>query len=165
MKATEGKDIAVVGTVHIRVAGETRVHNALIVARNGKLELVYTKLHLYDAFKAKESDNVKPGDTVPALVKIGPFTAWVKGPLKEMHWDINVRARALENTVYVAAISECGPVNIGSSKVVNPLGVVTAQAGVTDELFVTGIDHDLVTTTREALPVLANRRFKTPELA
>ena len=195
VKATEGKDIAVVGTVHIRVPGETRVHNDLIVARNGKLKLVYTKLHLYDAFKAKESDNVKPGDTVPALVKIGPFTAgfmtcydvrfpelarrltadgadllvlpaaWVKGPLKEMHWDINVRARALENTVYVAAVSECGPVNIGSSKVVNPLGVVTAQAGVTDELLVTGIDHDLVTTTREALPVLANRRFKTPELA
>ena len=91
--------------------------------------------------------------------------AWVKGPLKEMHWDINVRARALENTVYVAAVSECGPVNIGSSKVVNPLGVVSAQAGVTDELLVTEIDHHLVTTTREALPVLANRRFKTPELA
>ena len=195
VKATEGKDIAVVGTVHIKVPGETRVHNDLIVARNGKLETVYTKLHLYDAFKGKESDNVVPGTAVPELVKIDPFTAgfmtcydvrfpelarklalngadllvlpaaWVKGPLKEMHWDINVRARALENTCWMAAVSECGPVNIGSSKVVNPLGVVTAQAGVTDELLFAEIDHDLVNSTRNALPVLENRRFAAPELA
>ena len=195
VKATEGRDITVAGTVHIKVPGEDRVHNDLIVARNGRLELVYTKLHLYDAFKAKESDNVKPGDEVPGLVKIGPFTAgfmtcydvrfpelarrlaldgadllvlpaaWVKGPLKEMHWDINVRARALENTCWVAAVSECGPVNIGSSKVVSPLGVVTAQAGVTDELLFTEIDHDLVGSTRASLPVLENRRFAKPELA
>lgn len=195
VKATEGKDIAVVGTVHIKVPGESRVHNDLIVARNGKLELVYTKLHLYDAFKGKESDNVVPGDEVPGLIKIGPFTAgfmtcydvrfpelarrlaldgadllvlpaaWVKGPLKEMHWDLNVRMRALENTCFMAAVSECGPVNIGSSKVVNPLGVVTAQAGVTDELLLAEIDHDLVASTRAALPVLENRRFAKPELA
>ena len=136
-----------------------------------------------------------PGDEVPGLVKIGPFTAgfmtcydvrfpelarrlaldgadllvlpaaWVKGPLKEMHWDLNVRMRALENTCFMAAVSECGPVNIGSSKVVNPLGVVTAQAGVTDELLLAEIDHDLVASTRAALPVLENRRFAKPELA
>lgn len=136
-----------------------------------------------------------PGGAVPGLVRIGPFTAgfmtcydvrfpelarrlaldgadllvvpaaWVRGPLKEMHWDINVRARALENTCWVAAVSECGPVNIGSSKVVNPLGVVTAQAGVTDELLFAEIDRDLVDRARASLPVLENRRFAAPELA
>lgn len=195
LKATEGRGIAVACTVHVKVPGEERVHNDLIVARGGRLELVYTKLHLYDAFNAKESDNVMPGGAVPGLVRIGPFTAgfmtcydvrfpelarrlaldgadllvvpaaWVRGPLKEMHWDINVRARALENTCWVAAVSECGPVNIGSSKVVNPLGVVTAQAGVTDELLFAEIDRDLVDRARASLPVLENRRFAAPELA
>lgn len=53
LKATEGRGIAVACTVHVKVPGEERVHNDLIVARGGRLELVYTKLHLYDAFNAK----------------------------------------------------------------------------------------------------------------
>lgn len=192
---TRGKHVAVTGTVHIRVPGETKVHNDLIVVRDGKLELVYTKLHLYDAFSGKESDNVVAGHSVPELVEIAGFkvgfmtcydvrfpelaralalkgadlivvsAAWVKGPLKEMHWDINVRARALENTCYVAAVSESGPVNIGESKIVNPLGLVTAQCGATDELLTAKIDSELIAKVRKTLPVLENRRFAAPVLA
>lgn len=193
-EATAGLDLAVVGTVHIRVPGSEKVHNDLVVVRNGQVELVYTKLHLYDAFKARESDNVVPGDTVPELVQVGPFSvgfmtcydvrfpelaralvakganllvvsaAWVRGDLKEMHWDLSVRSRALENTCYVAAVSSCGPVNIGESKIANPLGQVVAQCGYTDQLLFAEIDADEVECVRASLPVLANRRFADPEL-
>lgn len=193
-EATRGLDVTVVGTVHIRVPGEERVENDLVVIHQGEVKLVYTKLHLYDAFSALESANVVPGNVVPPVLEIGPFragfmtcydvrfpelarrlvldgatllvlpAAWVRGPLKESHWDICVRARALENTCYVAAVSECGPVNIGSSKVVDPLGVVVAQAGPSDELLFADIDADRVDAVRRTLPVLENRRFGRPEL-
>ena len=51
--------------------------------------------------------------------------AWVKGPLKEHHWEVLATARALDNTCYVVAVGECGPRNIGASMVVDPLGVAT----------------------------------------
>lgn len=194
LAATAGLDLAVVCTVHIRVPDSQKVHNDLLVVRGGKLELVYTKLHLYDAFKAKESDNVVPGDAVPELVQIGPFkvgfmtcydvrfpelaralavkgadllvvsAAWVRGDLKEMHWDLSVRSRALENTCYVAAVSSTGPVTIGESKIANPLGQVVAQCGYRDQLLFADIDRKEVEKARESLPVLANRRFADPTL-
>lgn len=173
---------------------EKRAANMLLAVRNGRLELAYQKLHLYDAFKAKESDNVVPGDEVPKLLKAGPFTvgfltcydlrfpelarrlavdgaellaapsAWVKGPLKEMHWDLCIRGRALENTCYVAGVSECGPVNIGESKIADPLGFVCAQCGPSDEMRFADLDRERVLEARRSLPVLENRRFRTPEL-
>ena len=192
--ATKEKHVTVVCTVQAKIPGEARYANDLLVVRDGELKLVYQKLHLYDAFSAKESDNAVPGNEVPALVEVGPFrcgfitcydvrfpeltralalagadllvvsAAWVKGPLKEMHWDLSLRARALENTCFVAGVSECGPVNIGSSKLVDPFGVVVAQCGTTDELLFADIDSARVEKCRKALPVLENRRFAAPKL-
>ncbi|MGK2888209.1 MAG: nitrilase-related carbon-nitrogen hydrolase [Candidatus Malihini olakiniferum] len=46
---------------------------------------------------------------------------------KETHWELLVRACALENTTYVMAINECGVRNIGNSMVVDPLSFVIVQ--------------------------------------
>lgn len=194
-EATRGKSVTVIATVHILTPGDDRVQNDLIALRNGRLEVVYTKLHLYDAFSARESDRVIPGNAVPPLLDVGPFrvgfmtcydlrfpelarrlvldgatllavpAAWVRGPLKESHWDLCIRSRALENTCWVAAVSECGPVNIGSSKVADPLGVVTVQAEPSESLVFADIDAGRVEAVRRTLPVLANRRFGRPELS
>ena len=193
-EATKGRHVTVVCTVQAKIPGEERYANDLLVVQNGELKLVYQKLHLYDAFKARESDNAVPGNEVPALVDVGPFrcgfltcydvrfpemtralalagatllvvpAAWVKGPLKESHWDLNLRARALENVCFVAGVSECGPVNIGCSKVVDPYGVVVAQCGTSDQLLFTDSDAQTVERCRAALPVLENRRFAAPKL-
>ncbi|HSV48572.1 MAG TPA: nitrilase-related carbon-nitrogen hydrolase, partial [Ramlibacter sp.] len=149
---------------------------------------------LYDAFSMKESTNVVPGDEVPPLVevaglKLGLMTcydlrfpelarrlaldgaqvlvlpaAWVKGPLKEAHWEVLVTARELENTCYVVATGECGERNIGQSMVVDPLGVAVARAAEGPALLVADIDPARIVHAREVLPVLANRRFGRPEL-
>jgi len=172
-----------------------KVWNTLVVLRDGQVLAQYHKLHLYDAFAMQESANVAPGDAIAPLIevaglKVGLMTcydlrfpelarrlvldgadvlalpaAWVKGPLKEMHWQTLVTARALENTCYVVAVGECGERNIGQSMVVDPLGVAVARAGEAPTLLTADIDPARITHARNVLPVLANRRFARPELA
>ncbi|AUX72061.1 deaminated glutathione amidase [Erwinia pyrifoliae] len=185
--------LTTVFTVHVP-EGDGRVFNALIVIRQGRIIARYDKLHLYDAFTLQESRNVTAGDRIPPLVdvdgiNVGLMTcydirfpelarrlaldgadllvlpsAWVRGPLKEMHWQVSVIARALENTCYVAAVGECGPRNIGNSMVVDPLGVTIAQAAEGPALVVAEIDAQRIAEVRRALPVLVNRRFAPPQL-
>ena len=74
------------------------------------------------------------------------------------------RARALENTVYVAALSEISAKNIGCSMVIDPLGVPVARAGATEALLTADLSRDAINAARRALPVLQNMRFARPEL-
>jgi deaminated glutathione amidase len=192
--ATRGHGMTVMTSIHVPT-GTGRVFNLLIVLRDGALLAQYRKLHLYDAFSSQESRHVAPGDEIPRLIgvaglRVGLMTcydirfpelarrlaidgadllvlpsAWVKGPLKEAHWEVLVTARALENTCYVAACGECGERNIGASMVVDPLGVAVARAGEAPALLFADIDTARIAHARRALPVLASRRFARPELA
>lgn len=174
--------------IHEQTENE-RPFNTLVAVRDGAVVSTYRKLHLYDAFSSRESDNVTAADTVPALVdvngwKVGLMTcydlrfpelarllavaggdvialpaAWVRGPLKEHHWATLLAGRALDNTVYVAASGEAGPRNIGRSAVVDPLGVTVAAAAENESLIHTVLDRARLDDARSRLPVLANRRF------
>lgn len=191
--ASKGNAMTTMLTVHVP-AGDGRVWNVLVSLRDGEIISQYRKLHLYDAFATKESTNVTPGDSIPPLVevaglKVGLMTcydvrfpelarrlvldgadllvlpaAWVKGPLKEWHWEVLVTARALENTTYVIAVGECGERNIGCSMVVDPLGVAIAKAAEAPALLFAEIEPARLQNARTVLPVLANRRFGKPEL-
>lgn len=86
--------------------------------------------------------------------------AWVAGPLKEDHWTTLVRARAIENTCYVAAAGQSPREFVGRSMVVDPMGVVLA--GLADEdgaVAVAEIGAARVQQVRRALPSLEHRRF------
>jgi predicted amidohydrolase len=174
--------------------GHGRVYNTLVTLQQGRILSEYRKLHLYDAFNTKESTHVEPGGEIPPLLQVGGLkiglmtcydvrfpemarrlavdgaellvmpTAWLKGPLKEAHWEVLVTARALENTCYIAAAGECGERNIGASMVVDPLGVAIARAGEAPALLFADIDPARIAHARRVLPVLANRRFARPEL-
>src|SRR5690606_6563376 len=48
---------------------------------------------------------------------------WVRGPLKEHHWRTLLHARAIENTVFVAAADHPPPLGVGASMIVDPQGV------------------------------------------
>jgi len=171
-----------------------KVWNTLVALRDGEVLAQYRKLHLYDAFAMQESANVMPGNDIAPLIevaglKVGLMTcydlrfpelarrlvldgadvlvlpaAWVKGPLKESHWQTLLAARALENTCYLVASGECGERNIGQSMVVDPLGVAIARAGEAPTLLLADIDPVRIAHARKVLPVLANRRFVRPEL-
>ena len=186
--ATRGLRVTVVAGIHER-SPSSKPFNTLVVLRDGQVLTTYRKLHLYDAFTTRESDNVTAADVLPDLFYIRGFAvglmtcfdvrfpemarllavrgadvlvlpaAWVRGPLKEHHWRTLVTARALENTVYLVASAECGPRNIGQSVIVDPLGVPIAQAGEEPAVITATISAERLATARKQLPVLANRRF------
>src|SRR5690606_29802910 len=85
--------------------------------------------------------------------------AWVRGPLKEMHWSTLVRARAIENTCYVAASAQTGATCSGNSMVVDPQGVVVGSLGEQEGVFTVDIDTQRVRDVREINPSLTNRRY------
>jgi len=178
-------------------APDGRVYNTA-VAYDGAGELVasYRKLHLFDAFGHRESDQVAPG-SVPVIctlagvrtgleicydVRFGELSralavagaellvlpaAWAAGLFKEEHWVTLVRARAIENTVWVAAVGQVpdpgepptrAATGIGRSMLVDPLGVVRADLGPGPGMAVAEVDEDLIGTVRATVPSLANRR-------
>jgi predicted amidohydrolase len=178
-------------------APDGRVYNTA-VAYDGAGELVasYRKLHLFDAFGHRESDQVAPG-SAPVLCTLAGArvglsicydvrfpelfralavggasllvlpAAWAAGPLKEEHWVTLVRARAIENTVWVAADGQVpdpsetatrAATGVGRSMLVDPLGVVRLDLGPAAGVAVGSVDVGLVETVRATLPSLANRR-------
>ena len=83
--------------------------------------------------------------------------AWAAGPLKEEHWVTLVRARAIENTVWVAAVGQVpdpdepptrAATGVGRSMLVDPLGVVRLDLGPAAGVAVGEVDTGLVETVR-----------------
>lgn len=159
--------------------------------RDGEIIDKYRKTHLYDAFLHKESDRVIPGDESFGLVetdvgKVGLMicyelrfpevarklallgadiiivpTAWVKGEMKDEHWSTLLKARAIENTVYVVGPNQIGNIFNGLSMIYDPMGVRVASAGEEETLIQATIDQNRIKRVRKNLPSLENRR---PEL-
>ncbi|MEV0821328.1 carbon-nitrogen hydrolase family protein [Nonomuraea rubra] len=174
--------------------GADRVHNtAVAIDARGELKAAYRKIHLFDSFGAKESDLVAPG-AEPAVVelagiRVGLITcydvrfpelaralvdrgaelfaviaAWGSGPLKEDHWVTLVRARALENTMWTAAVGQApNPAEssdgygVGRSMLVDPLGVVRSDLGTGPGVRVVEVDREWTGTARAMLPCLEHR--------
>jgi predicted amidohydrolase len=84
---------------------------------------------------------------------------WVRGPLKEHHWRTLVTARAIENTVYIAAADQAPPIGAGNSMVVDPMGVEIATIGEATDVALAWITPARVAATRVANPALKLRRF------
>jgi predicted amidohydrolase len=178
-------------------APDGRVYNtAVAYDATGELVASYRKLHLFDAFGHRESEQVAPG-SAPVLctlagirtgleicydVRFGELSralavagasllvlpaAWAAGLFKEEHWVTLVRARAIENTVWVAAVGQVpdpdepptrAATGIGRSMLVDPLGVVRVDLGPAPGVAVGEVDEDLIETVRASVPSLHNRR-------
>jgi len=84
---------------------------------------------------------------------------WVPGPLKEDHWTTLLRARAIENTVYLAAADQCGKSGAGNSMIVDPMGVVLASVGEEEGLGTATLDPERIERVRAKNPAIRLRRF------
>nr|WP_206323026.1 carbon-nitrogen hydrolase family protein [Streptomyces sp. HNM0575] len=177
-----------------------RVTNTLL-ATGPDVDTAYDKIHLYDAFGFSESDTVAPGEKVVTIdvegVRVGLATcydvrfpelfrahadegavlsvlpaSWGAGPSKLDHWRLLTRARALDATLWLAAVGQAppgpdadisqptkAPTGIGHSVLVGPDGRVHEEAGETPELIVADVDADKVAKVRKAVAVLDNRRL------
>jgi len=79
------------------------------------------------------------------------------------HWEVLLRARAIENQCFVVAANQIGahpPGNRsgGRSMIVDPWGVVLATATDTECVIVADLDFDRMGDVRRRLPALTHRR-------
>jgi len=80
------------------------------------------------------------------------------------HWHVLLRARAIENQVYVIAPAQTGKkieglVCYGRSVIINPWGTVLAQADDAEVAILTEITNDGLQSVRGKLPCLERRRI------
>ena len=80
------------------------------------------------------------------------------------HWEVLLRARAIENQCYVVAAGQIGDHDpgrtcFGRSMIVDPWGTVVAQAPDTVGIVTADLDLDRLEQIRNELPSLANRRL------
>jgi len=85
---------------------------------------------------------------------------WVRGPLKEHHWRTLIVARAIENTVFVAAADHPPPLGVGNSMIVDPQGVEIAAIGTATDVAVAHLDRATVERVRRVNPALQLRRMR-----
>jgi predicted amidohydrolase len=79
------------------------------------------------------------------------------------HWEVLLRARAIENQCFLVAANQIGahpPGNRsgGRSMIVDPWGVVLGTAPDSECVIVADLDFDLMTDVRTRLPALTHRR-------
>jgi len=84
-------------------------------------------------------------------------------PTTRDHWEVLVRARAIENQAYVIASNQVGPHpggmrSGGRSMIVDPWGVVLAQAPDGEGYAIAQLDFERQSQIRAQLPALAGRR-------
>jgi predicted amidohydrolase len=78
------------------------------------------------------------------------------------HWEILLRARAIENQVYVVAPNQIGRsasgvMDFGHSLIVDPWGTPIARASNQDCVILAEIDRDYLARVRRELPALQHR--------
>ena len=84
-------------------------------------------------------------------------------PTGRAHWETLLRARAVENQVYVIAPDQTGqhPASMdayGHSMIVDPWGKIIANAGTEPGLVLADIDLDYLEMVRRRLPALDHRK-------
>lgn len=80
------------------------------------------------------------------------------------HWEVLLRARAIENQAFVLAPAQCGQhsenrSSYGRSMIVDPWGIVLAQGGDEPGLVIADCDLDRQARIRASLPALSHRRL------
>ena len=188
--ASEAGTIIVAGLVETATVPDKFRNTIVAVAADGTLLSVSRKLHLYDAFGARESEWAEPGDVEPPQLfdavglRVGIQTCydlrfpevtrrlvdagaelvlvpseWVAGPGKVHAWTTLVTARAIENTVYLAAADHIPPVGVGHSMIVDARGELLASIESATDAVVAPVSRDHLDEVRRINPALQLRRF------
>ena len=160
----------------------------IIIDELGKVQSIYRKVHLYDALGFKESKKLLAGSIIekPSKTSVGNLgllicydmrfpeisriltvyganilvspSAWVAGFMKKVHWEVMVKARAIENGVYVLAPNQVGNIYCGHSMAIDPFGATILDMKNRQGIEYIDIDTTKIDTTRRTLPLLMNRR-------
>ena len=91
------------------------------------------------------------------------FSTYADPAQRTSIWEVPLRARAYENGVYVLACNRVGTEgprhHLGRSMVVDPRGMIAAEAGTVDpQLLTVQVDLDAVSAARKKFPWWRDRR-------
>jgi omega-amidase len=167
--------------------GERMYNTAALFAPDGELAATYRKTHLFAPME--EVRYLTTGDALPVFdlpwgrcalsicydlrfpevfsryADQGARVVFLvaQWPLRRVnHWQTLIRARAIENQMFVAACNRVGEVEGerfgGHSVICDPWGRAVVEAGEDEVLLTATIDLSLVEQTREQLPSFADRR-------
>ncbi|MCK5517435.1 MAG: carbon-nitrogen hydrolase family protein [Desulfobulbaceae bacterium] len=156
----------------------------IALSPEGNLLAHYNKVHLFDALSVRESDLMLGGNQPPPIfslkgVQLGLAicydlrfpelfrdlalrgaeavivpSAWYSGAMKEEHWLTLLRARSIENTIYVAGANLCGGPFSARSAIFDPYGVMLAGAGEGESQITAKISRARIKEVRKKLPCL-----------
>lgn len=167
-----------------------KVFNTVFLADNGTLAGVYRKIHLFSLLGEDRAFSGGNGRLLAetSIGKIGVIICYdlrfpelsrrlaVEGAQvicipaqwpkpREEHWRTLVRARAIENQLFVVACNACGLIGkldfFGMSMIVDPKGEVLAEAGDGEGEIVASLDLQAMADWRAQIPCFSDRR---PEL-
>ena len=82
----------------------------------------------------------------------------------KLHWELQARARAVDNQVYVGLCSPARDMKAdynawGHSMVVNPNAEVMAEVGEDEDIVYADLDGQKIKETRKGIPIYTQRRF------
>jgi deaminated glutathione amidase len=97
--------------------------------------------------------------------------AFTLATTREQHWEVLLRARAIEDQAFVIASNQVGEHSQGirsggRSMIVDPWGIVLAQAPDKETFVIADLDLDRLEEVRRTMPSLANRQagaYRWPE--
>ncbi len=166
-------------------SSDGRLYNTFVLLSGGGIIAAYRKLHLF----GEEKRHFAPGDEpVVANVRGNTFGLATCYDLRfpelfrrltllgsevfllssefpaqrQEHFDILIRARAIENQCFVLACNRVGRdehnIYAGGSAIISPWGEVLARAGGEEALLEAEIDLEEVRRVRQGLPVLEDIR-------
>lgn len=185
LKKASGKGTVIIGSIPEKDNGV--IYNTAYVIDSGKVTGKYRKIHLFTPMK--EDFFLKAGNE-PLLCntsvgKIGVLICYdvrfpelarrltlegagilavpAEWPHPRLdHWRTLLKARAIENQLFVIAANRCGKQGMvrfcGNSMIINPWGEVVSEAGEREETITAEIDLSLVAKYREEMPALKDRR-------
>jgi deaminated glutathione amidase len=194
--AARDHGVAVVAGVYEPGPGDRVYNTAVAFDAAGRLAAAYRKIHLFDALGQRESDQIAPGGELVLAdlggLKVGVLicydirfpeharalaargadlivipACWAAGLFKEEHWVTLARARAIENTVWVAAADQVpdrsepptrAPTGTGRSMLIDPMGTVRVDLGPRPGVAVGDVDTAATAEIRADLPSLGHRR-------
>ena len=189
-------DIAICGSF-LEATESGRPANTLhYFERSGSIAASYRKAHLFTLFG--EDKHMEPGNSIVTadteMGRVGCSICYdlrfpelfrkcaLEGALlqilpaafphpRQTHWKTLIRARAIENQVYVIATNQCGYEKqdtsaesvryFGCSMVVDPWGEILLETDEFEGVHIVDIDIDKIDKTRDYLTVFKDRR---PEL-
>ena len=163
-------------------------NTSLLIDDLGVVAGKYRKIHLFDAYTMQESSVYDPGRIPIKAMNNEKFrvgvqicydlrfpessrllslqgaqilsyqAGWFAGNRKLETWRTLLKARAMENGVFVLGTAQCGEKFTGHSMIISPYGDVIREADNSETVLTETLDMSLIEQYREEVPMMKQRR-------